>query len=172
MSPAEFFLDCAHKDNSRVTELVSTLKKSIDIAYPGPSSHSDNQDGVEAEVDSQSETSDSEDDDESMERIRFYISLLMNLVPSMEHAYNQVLLDLERGSPLLGETSFPKAAESSKSEVSHQSETIRSSLPSIIHSYSAKNDTQISSRTFGNSWANDLRVQFERMWKERPNLLK
>lgn len=160
-------------DNQPVTELISKLKKSIHSASVILSSHINTEDGSEAEFDSQSETSESEDDDESLESIQFYISLLMNLVPAMEHAYRQTSLDLERyRGPLLMETSFLKAAESSKSEASHQSETSKSSLPRSIHPIPAKEDAQTSSRKFSNSWVKDLRVRFEQMLKEKPNSQK
>lgn len=61
---------------------------SIEIAYSTISTDLDGEDGSELEDDSQSETSDTPYDDEDSENVQFYICLLMNLVPSMEHAYS------------------------------------------------------------------------------------
>lgn len=146
---------------------------SIEIVYPTISTNLDGEDGSEVEVDSQSETSDTSDYDEQLEDVQFYIGLLMNLVPSMEQAYSQILLELganERNSLL--KPSLKRAVENPQSSASIHAEASTDSLLKVFNTSSSKTVVENPMYTHDKDWAKDLRVLFEQIWHEKQALGK
>ena len=115
------------------------------------------------------EVSESTDDDETSESIPFYISLLMNLIPSMDQAYNQILQGQRTSrSPLLLQNSSPSTVIKTQSSEYLKSNIDTASIDEKRLNFSGNIHTSASRDRYDKNWVKDLRVRFERMLDERP----
>ena len=168
---AEFSADCTGVCHQQAAKSVEKIRISIENRHPSSlTAFDDDEDGRELDIGSQSETSESSEDDESLESIRFYISLLMNLVPSMEQASSQITNDISgHQSSSLVQTSLTGAAENLQASPSFQLETGTIPVPKNSTMPSSKLEWQPSNEIHDESWTKDLRERFEKMWDQKIN---
>lgn len=146
---------------------------SIEITYSIISTNLDGEDGSEVEVDSQSETSDTSDDYENSENVGFYIRLLMNLVPSMEQAYSQILVELGRNERnTLVNTSSKGAVEDSQLPAIIHSEASTDSSREYLNTSSSRATVEKTRNIHDENWAKNIRELFEQIWDEKQDLRK
>lgn len=165
--PAESTKDCIDCSHQHAADEADKLMASIKAVYAIVSTSLGGENGSEVEVDSQSETSDTPDCDEQFEDVQFYIGLLMNLVPSMEQAYGQILIEMEANKRTsVVETSIKKAVENPQTSASIHAEASTDSVRKVFNT-SSKIVVDNPMYTHDKDWAKDLRVLFEKIWDER-----
>ena len=165
----EFLADVTSSTFRQAVGVVDELKKSIESAESTCLPLIKVKLEGEQESDLESEVSESTDDDEGSESIRFYVTLLMNLVPSLEQAYDQMLEEVDGDqSSLISQILVSDVVGDIKSSKSLNSENDTSSVSTKIAPTKniAEPSTPIS--RYGKHWAKDLKDQFEQMLAQRP----
>ena len=166
----ELLGDVTSSTYQQAAGIVEKLNRSIESAGSVYSLRSELKVGNELEADSESESSESTDDGEKSESIRFYISLLMNLVPSMEQAYSQISQEAGRFQiPLLFQTSSTSTIKKPQSSESLQSETDATSLHEVPSTPSniVVNAPKLGD-IYGTYTVKEFRRMFELMMDARP----